>query len=185
MPFPAAASTCAHGPICIFPVFSASRPSPTEDASCRYPLASRGRKRVDQRVGPTAIGSTTSLFNANARACAGPLIPKIQFSGFGGSLTYISLHPNAAVMWYGATAESVRCIAWGPKAMSGISSSTVISSRRHETASMPSVAWRSLNSYPTPWKSKAGICRQGGVPAIVARVIGQLVSVDFGNIRYS
>ncbi len=50
---------------------------------------------------------------------------------------------------------------------------------------MPSVAWRSLNSYPTPWKSKAGICRQGGVPAIVARVIGQLVSVDFGNIRYS
>src|SRR5258706_15841866 len=34
---------------------------------------------------------------ANARACAGPLIPKIQFNGIGGLLTYISLTPNADV----------------------------------------------------------------------------------------
>ncbi len=45
----------------------------------------------------TRLGQTTSLFNANARACAGPLIPKIQFNGIGGLPTYISLTPNADV----------------------------------------------------------------------------------------
>ena len=134
---------------------------------------------------PTPIESNHLIVECECTSVCGPLIPKIQFSGFGGSLTYIRLDPDAAVMWYGATAESVRCTAWGPKAMSGISSSTVISSRRHDTASMSSVAWRSLNSYPTPWKIKAVICRQDGVPAVVARMIGQLVSVDFGNLRHS
>jgi hypothetical protein len=42
-------------------------------------------------------GQTTSLLNANARACAGPLIPKIQFNGIGGLLTYVSVTPNAEV----------------------------------------------------------------------------------------
>src|SRR6266403_1662507 len=42
-------------------------------------------------------GQTTSLFNANARACAGPLIPKIQFNGSGGLPTYISLTRKADV----------------------------------------------------------------------------------------
>jgi hypothetical protein len=43
------------------------------------------------------IESTTSLFNENARACAGLLIAKIQFNGIGGSQTYISLTPNSVV----------------------------------------------------------------------------------------
>ena len=43
------------------------------------------------------IESTTSLFNENARACAGLLIAKIQFNGIGGSETYISLTPNSVV----------------------------------------------------------------------------------------
>ena len=46
---------------------------------------------------PAPIASTISLFNENARACAGPLIPKIQFNGIGGPLTYISLTPNSVV----------------------------------------------------------------------------------------
>ena len=37
-----------------------------------------------------------SLFDENARACA-PLIPKTQFNGIGGSLTYISLTPHSVV----------------------------------------------------------------------------------------
>jgi hypothetical protein len=46
---------------------------------------------------PAPIESTTSLFNENARACAGLLIAEIQFNGIGGSQTYISLTPNSVV----------------------------------------------------------------------------------------
>ena len=46
---------------------------------------------------PAPIESTTSLFNENARACAGLLIAEIQFNGIGGSQTYISLTPSSVV----------------------------------------------------------------------------------------
>jgi hypothetical protein len=45
--------------------------------------------------GPDRVN--TSLFNENARACAGLLIAEIQFNGIGGSQTYISLTPNSVV----------------------------------------------------------------------------------------
>jgi hypothetical protein len=57
-------------------------------------------------------GQATSLFNSNAQACAGPLIPKIQFNGIGGLLTYISLTPNADVSASGSYGEV--CIAPPP-----------------------------------------------------------------------
>jgi hypothetical protein len=42
------------------------------------------------------------------------------------------------------------------------------------TASMSPVDSRPLNSYSPTRKIKVNICRQNGVPTIVARMIGQL-----------
>ena len=63
----------------------------------------------------------------------------------------------------------------GSIVMSKISSSTVISCLGGmTTASMSPVDSRPLNSYPPTRKIKVNICRQNGVPTIVARMIGQL-----------
>ncbi len=78
-----------------FPEDHSSTSALSENTSTSRYLAPRGAllwKRF-----PAPIESTTSLFNENARTCAGLLIAKIQFNGNGESQTYISLTPNSVV----------------------------------------------------------------------------------------
>jgi hypothetical protein len=83
--------------------------------SKKYPgfeVSGAAGRRLLWKHFPTPIGSSHLIVQRECASVCEPLIPKIQFNGIGGLLTYISVTPNADVSASGSYGEV--CIAPPP-----------------------------------------------------------------------